>query len=89
MFAFLLPSREVALPEKEKSFEENLKALDEIVAKLEQGDLPLDEAIQAFQEGMRLTKLCSARLTAVEAEIKKLVVENGKFKLETFKTEDA
>lgn len=66
------------------TFEENLKRLDEVVARLEQGDLPLDEAIKLFQEGMRLSKLCGERLTAVETEIKQLVADAGGFKLENF-----
>lgn len=72
------------MPEKENSFEQNLKQLEELVGKLEQGDLPLEEAIKLFQQGMKLSKLCSERLAAVETEIKKLVAENDKYKLETF-----
>ncbi len=72
------------MPEKQDTFEKNLKQLEEVVAKLEQGDLPLDEALKLFQEGMRLSKLCSEKLSTVEQEIKKLVAEGEKFKLETF-----
>jgi len=77
------------LAEKTTGFEDNLRRLEEVVGKLEQGDLPLEEAIKLFQEGMRLTKLCGERLTAVEAEIKKLVAENDQFKLENFGGTDA
>ena len=72
------------MPDKENSFEQNLKQLEELVGKLEQGDLPLEEAIKLFQQGMKLSKLCSERLAAVETEIKKLVSENDKYRLETF-----
>jgi exodeoxyribonuclease VII small subunit len=72
------------LPEKQDTFEKNLKQLEDVVTKLEQGDLTLDEAMQLFQDGMRLSKLCSQRLSTVEKEIKKLVAENDKLKLETF-----
>ena len=77
------------MPEKEKSFEENLKQLEDIVAKLEQGEIPLEEAIKLFQEGMRLSKDCSEKLSGVEKEIKRLVAENEKFKLEAFEKPDA
>jgi exodeoxyribonuclease VII small subunit len=75
------------LPEKPDTFEKNLKQLEDVVARLEQGDLPLDEAMKLFQEGMRLSKLCSQRLSTVEQEIKKLVAEGDKLKLETFEPE--
>jgi exodeoxyribonuclease VII small subunit len=75
------------LPEKPDTFEKNLKQLEDVVARLEQGDLPLDEAMKLFQEGMRLSKLCSQRLSSVEQEIKKLVAEGDKLKLETFEPE--
>jgi len=75
------------LPEKQDTFEKNLKQLEDVVARLEQGDLPLDEAMKLFQEGMRLSKLCSQRLSTVEQEIKKLVAEGDKLKLETFESD--
>lgn len=75
------------MPEKQDTFEKNLKQLEDVVARLEQGDLPLDEAMKLFQEGMRLSKLCSQRLSTVEQEIKKLVAEGDKLKLETFESD--
>ncbi len=77
------------MSEKVANFEDNLRRLEEVVGKLEQGDLPLEEAIALFQEGMRLSKLCGERLTAVETEIKKLVAQNEQFKLESFGGTDA
>jgi exodeoxyribonuclease VII small subunit len=76
------------LPEKQDTFEKNLKQLEDVVTKLEQGDLPLDEAMKLFQEGMRLSKICSQRLSTVEQEIKKLVAENDKLKLEAFEPDN-
>jgi exodeoxyribonuclease VII small subunit len=76
------------LPEKQDTFEKDLKQLEDVVARLEQGDLPLDEAMKLFQEGMRLSKLCSQRLSTVEQEIKKLVAEGDKLKLETFEPDN-
>jgi exodeoxyribonuclease VII small subunit len=76
------------VPEKQDDFEKNLRLLEEVVARLEQGDLPLDEAIKLFQKGMGLSKLCSERLTVAEKEIKKLVAEGEKLKLESFEAEN-
>jgi exodeoxyribonuclease VII small subunit len=78
----------VSLPEAKKDFETNLKQLEEIVDKLERGELPLDEAIKLFQEGMGLSRLCTERLQGVEKEIAKLVAENEKFRLEPFGADD-
>ena len=77
------------MAESKSTFETDLKRLEELVAQLEQGELPLEEAIKVFQEGMTLTKRCAERLSSVEKEIKKLVAENDKFKLETFESPDA
>ena len=73
----------------EATFEDILRRLEEVVGRLEQGDLPLDDAIKLYQEGMRLSKACSERLVAVETEIKKLVVENNNIKLESLGNLDA
>ncbi len=77
------------MAEKVATFEDNLRRLEDVVGKLEQGELPLDEAIKLYQEGMRLSKLCAERLATVEAEIKKLVVENNNIKLESLENPNA
>ena len=76
------------MPEKQENFEKDLKQLEDVVAQLELGDLPLDEAVKLFQKGMCLSQVCSERLTAAEQEIKKLVAEGNKFKLEPLETDD-
>lgn len=53
----------------EVPFEEALKQLEGIVSRLERGDLPLEEALSVFEDGVRLTKLCSARLTEAERRV--------------------
>ncbi|MFH2055346.1 MAG: exodeoxyribonuclease VII small subunit [bacterium] len=72
----------------EKSFEQSLERLEEVVSKLEQGDLPLEEAIKLFQEGMRLSQSCSTKLAAAETEVKKLVAAGEKLQLESFDSAD-
>ena len=59
------------------SFEESLEKLETIVNKLESGDIPLDEAIDKFNEAMQLVKLCNEKLTSAEESIAKIVEENG------------
>lgn len=62
---------------KELSFEENLEQLEEIVKKLEAGDVPLDDAIEEFNKAMKLSKACDEKLKKAEETITKLVKENG------------
>lgn len=68
----------------EKSFEENIEALEEIVKKLENGDVPLDDAITQFKEGMKLADECKKRLDNAEGIITKVLNSNGE--LEDFDT---
>jgi exodeoxyribonuclease VII small subunit len=61
------------------SFEEAMKQLEEIVEKLEEGDVPLEKAINYYQEGMKLSKLCSEKLNKVEVQMEQIVNEKGDF----------
>ncbi|MBI4381026.1 MAG: exodeoxyribonuclease VII small subunit [candidate division NC10 bacterium] len=58
---------------EEVRFEEALKQLEAIVSRLELGDLPLEEALSIFEEGIRVTKLCSQRLSEAERRVNILV----------------
>jgi exodeoxyribonuclease VII small subunit len=55
------------------SFEDALRALEEIVRKLESGEVPLDETITLYERGDALRKHCQARLDAAQARIEKIV----------------
>lgn len=59
------------------SFEESLEKLEEIVNKLENGDVPLDDAIDEFNKAMQLVKICNSKLNAAEESIAKIIKENG------------
>lgn len=72
--------------EKELSFEENLEKLEEIVKKLESGDILLDDAINKFNEAMKLAKICDEKLKNAEEFITKIVKEDGT--LENFEVEN-
>jgi exodeoxyribonuclease VII small subunit len=55
------------------SFEGSLLRLEEIVRKLERGELPLEEALDFFKEGVDLVKICNQRLQAVEGQVEILI----------------
>jgi exodeoxyribonuclease VII small subunit len=55
------------------SFEEALKGLEEVVRRLEGGEVPLDESITLYERGEALRKHCQARLDAAQARIEKIV----------------
>ncbi len=62
---------------KELNFEESLEKLEEIVKKLETGDVPLDDAINEFNEAIKISKICDDKLKKAEEAITKVVKENG------------
>ncbi len=57
----------------ELNFEEAMARLEQIVRALEGGNVPLDESLTLYEEGVKLVKLCSARLENAEKRIKILV----------------
>ncbi|WP_031408371.1 exodeoxyribonuclease VII small subunit [Geobacillus vulcani] len=63
--------------EKEMTFEEAMKRLEKIVEKLEEGNVPLEEAIAFFQEGIKLSKLCHDKLQHVEKQLEYMLREDG------------
>jgi exodeoxyribonuclease VII small subunit len=54
------------------SFEDALRRLEEIVNKLEEGEVPLDRAMDLYEEGVKLSKACTDRLKSAELRLKKL-----------------
>lgn len=66
------------------SFEEAMDKLERIVTQLENGDVPLEKAIELFQEGMQLSHLCGRKLEQVERKIEVLMEENGSFAKKPF-----
>lgn len=55
------------------SFEESLKKLESIVSKLEQGDLPLEESVRLFEEGIKLSDACKTDLETAEGKVQMLL----------------
>jgi exodeoxyribonuclease VII small subunit len=70
-------------------FEQAMARLEAIVGELERGDLPLDESLKIFEEGIRLSKSCLKVLEDAEKKVEVLVQEkNGKKKLQAFSPDD-
>jgi exodeoxyribonuclease VII small subunit len=67
----------------EKSFEQAMQKLEEIVNELENGELTLDETVRKFEEGMKLADFCTEKLNQVEQKLKKLVKTDNGFQEET------
>jgi exodeoxyribonuclease VII small subunit len=57
----------------EKSFESSLEELEQIVRQLEGGDLPLDRALELFEQGVRLSRECQKRLDEAERKVEILL----------------
>lgn len=72
--------------EKELSFEENLEKLETIVKNLESGNIPLDDAIDSFNEAMKLAKNCDDKLKNAEEKVNKILNADGK--LEDFEVSE-
>ena len=70
-----------------KSFEEQMESLEKIVGELEKGDLNLDDSVEKFEEGIKISKECNKILQEAEKKITMLVNENGETKEENFETE--
>ncbi|HEX7058215.1 MAG TPA: exodeoxyribonuclease VII small subunit [Bacilli bacterium] len=70
------------------SFEEALQRLEQLVGKLEDGNIPLEEAIELFQEGMRLSAFCTEKLDHFERKIEILIEEEGGMHKRPFQSTD-
>ena len=65
-------------------FEECLQRLEAIVTELEKGDVPLDRALELFDEGMKLSASCRKELEDAEGKVEILLKRNGKLQAEPF-----
>ncbi|WHX99242.1 exodeoxyribonuclease VII small subunit [Neobacillus sp. DY30] len=70
------------------SFEEAMNKLEQIVDKLEEGDVPLEAAIAFYKEGMELSKLCHDKLKSVEEQLTQIITEDGRKQNFTIEEED-
>ena len=64
------------LPEEGLDFESALEELEDLVARMEAGDLTLEASLAAFERGVKLTRHCQTALRAAELKVKKLTENN-------------
>jgi exodeoxyribonuclease VII small subunit len=73
----------------EKKFETSLKRLEEIVAELESGELGLEQSLKLFEEGVKLARICNARLEEAERKVEILLKDKaGKMTAMPFEEKD-
>ena len=74
------------MPKKSNSinFEKTLAELEQLVEKMEQGDLSLEESLKYFERGIQLTKTCQQALSEAEQKVRILLEKDGKPELESF-----
>ena len=65
-------------------FEECLQRLEKIVDELEKGNVPLEQALKLFEEGMQLSSSCRKELEEAEGKVEILLRQNGKLQPEVF-----
>ena len=74
---------------KKEKFETALQKLETIVARMEEGDLPLEEALKVFEEGVILAKFCTTKLDEAERKVEKLIRDqSGTLQSTPFSEED-
>jgi len=64
-------------------FETSLQALEDIVSKMEQGQLSLEQSLTAFEQGVQLTRTCQTTLKEAEQRVSKLTQKGDDFQLNT------
>ena len=74
----------MAKKEAELDFESALHALEQLVTTMESGDLSLEKSLEAFEQGIQLTKTCQQALQEAEQKVQILLSENGETALQPF-----
>ena len=73
----------------EMKFEKAMSRLEKIVEELESGDLDIDKSLEIFEEGIKMSRLCSKKLNEAEAKIEKLTKDKkGGLTKELFPIDD-
>ncbi len=73
---------------KERTFEESIEMLENIVSKLESQDTSLEEAMKLFQTGVELSSECSKKLENAKQAVHALIEQDGQMKKEEFISDD-
>ncbi|MCC7462963.1 MAG: exodeoxyribonuclease VII small subunit [Gammaproteobacteria bacterium] len=74
----------VARTPRQPNFEQTLTDLEALVARLESGELPLDQALATFEQGVKLTRACQAALQAAQQKVLILTQQDGAARLSDF-----
>jgi exodeoxyribonuclease VII small subunit len=83
----MMPTAKTA-DETPPDFETAMRALEELVDRLEQGDLPLEESLAAFERGVRLTRVCQTALKEAEQKVEILLKKAGEPAVQDFAPDD-
>jgi len=67
-------------------FEDSLQRLEKIVDELEKGNVPLEQALKLFEEGMQLSTACRKELEQAEGKVEILLKQNGKLQPEPYES---
>lgn len=73
---------------KEK-FEDALEKLEDIVKKMETGDMPLEEALKSFEEGIKLIRFCRTKLDEAQRRVEMLLGKEDSLQVKRFNGEDS
>lgn len=80
-----MPSKPAAAPEPQPpTFEQTLEQLEQLVTSLESGELPLDQALATFEQGVQLTRNCQAALSAAQQKVQILQQRGERVAIEEF-----
>lgn len=86
--SFLAAQMTILMPPKSQTpdFEASLSELETVVNQMEQGELSLEASLQAFEQGIRLTRECQSILNQAEQKVQVLIEQNGKLEAINFET---
>ena len=76
------------MAEQNQDFESTMSRLETLVAQMESGELTLEQSVEVFEEGVKLSKQAQAALAAAEQKVKLLMESNGELSLEPFTGSD-
>jgi exodeoxyribonuclease VII small subunit len=75
-------------PEPAPDFEQSLTELEALVTRLEQGDIPLEDALKTFERGVALTRQCQTALRTAQQKVEVLLGRSGEETIESFADSD-
>jgi exodeoxyribonuclease VII small subunit len=84
----IMAAKKIEKEAKPADFEAAMRDLEAIVERLEQGDLPLEESLAAFERGILLTRSCQAALKDAEQKVEILLKKSGESVVETFNPDE-